>query len=215
VIQVLPIFNEVFRSLGGELSPLATGAMTLGNVISTYSVAIIIVVAVLAIAFCVMRLTGKGRNLQNQLGHKIFRKLSTKMASGKFASGMALMTASGLDVDRSVELVLPLMNNADMNRRVKKLKTLIGDGESFADSVVKTGVFTGMEARMLVIGFKSGNLDTVMDKISSDYERQVDERLDNLISVLEPTMVAVLCIIVGLILLSAMLPLLAVMTSLV
>jgi type IV pilus assembly protein PilC len=72
-----------------------------------------------------------------------------------------------------------------------------------------------MEARMLTLGFKSGSLDTVMEQIAADYETQTDERLDNLISVIEPTMVAVLCVIVGLILLSAMLPLLAVMTTIV
>jgi type IV pilus assembly protein PilC len=72
-----------------------------------------------------------------------------------------------------------------------------------------------MEARMLVLGFKSGNLDNVMERIAADYEAQTDERLDNLISVIEPTMVAVLCVIVGMIILSAMLPLLAVMSSVV
>jgi type IV pilus assembly protein PilC len=72
-----------------------------------------------------------------------------------------------------------------------------------------------MEARMLTLGFKSGNLDTVMERIAGDYEDQTDERLDSLISVIEPTMVAVLCVIVGAILLSAMLPLLAVMTTIV
>ncbi|MDR2486921.1 MAG: type II secretion system F family protein, partial [Clostridiales Family XIII bacterium] len=91
----------------------------------------------------------------------------------------------------------------------------IGAGEPFADSVAGTGIFTGMEARMLTLGFKSGSLDTVMEQIAADYETQTDERLDNLISVIEPTMVAVLCVIVGLILLSAMLPLLAVMTTIV
>jgi type IV pilus assembly protein PilC len=54
-----------------------------------------------------------------------------------------------------------------------------------------------------------------MEKIARDYEDRTEERLDHLISIIEPTMVAVLCVIVGLILLSAMLPLLAVMTSIV
>ncbi|MDR0851259.1 MAG: type II secretion system F family protein [Clostridiales Family XIII bacterium] len=216
VIKVLPIFNEVFNSLGGApMSPLAAGAMALGNAVSTYSVAIILIIAAIAVILIIMRLTPGGRKLQSRASQKIFRKLSSKMASGKFASGMALMTASGLDVNRSVEMVLPLMDNPKMYAKVKELKNLIDDGASFSDSVVKTEVFTGMEARMLVLGFKSGNLDTVMAKIANGYETQVDDRLDSLISVIEPTMVAVLCIIVGLILLSAMLPLLAVMTAIV
>jgi type IV pilus assembly protein PilC len=215
VIKVLPIFNQVFNSLGGEMSPLAAGAMSLGNIISKYSVVIVIIIAVIAAVLIIMRLTSGGRKAMSRMSQNMFKKLSGKMASGKFASGMALMLASGVDVDRAVELTLPLMDNPDMRTRVGKLKELIETGESFAESVVRTQVFTGMEARMLVLGFKSGNLDNVMDRIAGDYEAQVDERLDNLISVIEPTMVAVLCVIVGLILLSAMLPLLAVMSSIV
>jgi type IV pilus assembly protein PilC len=145
----------------------------------------------------------------------MFKKLSLEMATGKFASGIALMLASGLDVDRAIGLTLPLMDNRVMHERVSKLKELVEQGESFSESAVETHVFTGMEARLLLLGFKSGNIDSVMDRIAQDYEDRTDERLDTLISIIEPTMVAVLCVIVGLILLSAMLPLLAVMTSIV
>lgn len=215
ITKVLPIFNQVFNSLGGEMSGLATGAMALGDVISTYSVAIVIVVAALAAALIVMRLTPGGRIVLGRLTRRIFKRLSGKISSGKFASGMSLMLASGVDVDRAVSLTLPLMDNPDMHSKVAKLRDLVDAGESFSDSVVSTKIFTGMEARMLTLGFRSGNMDEVMQKIAQDYETQVDDRLDNLISVIEPTMVAVLCVIVGLILLSAMLPLLAVMSSIV
>jgi type IV pilus assembly protein PilC len=102
-----------------------------------------------------------------------------------------------------------------MRERVAKLKVLIEQGKSLPESVVETRIFTGMDARLLVLGFKSGNIDDVMERIAQSYEAQTDERLDHLISIIEPTMVAVLCIVVGMILFSAMLPLLAVMTSIV
>ncbi|MDR1042543.1 MAG: type II secretion system F family protein [Clostridiales Family XIII bacterium] len=215
VIKVLPIFNDVFNSLGGELSSFAMVAMDVGSVISKYSFGIIIAVAVIAAVLIVMRATGAGRAAQKRMAQGMFKKLSLGMATGKFASGIALMLASGLDVDRAVGLTLPLMDNAVMHERVSKLQELIEQGKSFSESAVETRVFTGMEARLLLLGFKSGNIDSVMDKIAQDYEDKTDERLDALISIIEPTMVAVLCVIVGLILLSAMLPLLAVMSSIV
>ena len=215
VIKVLPIFNQVFTTLGGEMTTFAKGAMDLGQVISNYSVVIIIVIAVIAALLIIMRLSAGGRRLQSKMGQSMFKKLSAKMASGKFASGISLMLASGLDIDRSVELTLPLMDNKTMYEKVEKLKNKLERGEGFSESVVSTGIFSGMEARMLTLGFKSGNMDNVMEKIAEDYETQTDDRLDSLISVIEPTMVAILCVIVGLILLSAMLPLIAVMTTIV
>jgi type IV pilus assembly protein PilC len=215
VIKVLPIFNQVFESIGGEMSSFASGAMALGKTISNYSVVIVVAIAVIAAALLVTWLTSGGRKAINRFAQRLFKKLSGKMASGKFASGMALMLASGVNVDKAVELTLPLMDNPEMHTKVAKLKEMIDTGGSFADSVVSTTIFTGMEARMLVLGFMSGSIDEVMADISDSYETQVDDRLDNMISIIEPTMVAVLCVIIGMILLSSMLPLLAAMSSMV
>ena len=213
VTQVLPIFNQVFNTLGGEMTPLAMGAMRIGEIISSSSLILVGIIVVIAVILIVMRLTPGGRKSMSALGQKMFRQLTDRMAAAKFASGMSLMLASGLDVNRAVELTLPLMSNPKMHEKVEKLKDLTELGESFTGSVVSTKIFSGMQGRMLTLGFKSGNLDTVMDQIADDYEKEVDERLDNLISIIEPTMVAILCVIVGLILLSAMLPLLGVMSS--
>lgn len=215
VIKVLPIFNEVFISLGGEMSSIAVGAMNLGTVISKYSIVLICIIAAIVIAIFIMRLTEGGKRVIRRMGEVIFKKISSKMESGKFASGMALMLASGVDINKAVELTVPLIKHPEMEKKVKELDVMMNEGCSFTECVQKVGIFTGMQARMLSLGFKSGNLDEVMGQIADNYEEEVDNRLDNLISVIEPTMVAVLCVIVGLILLSAMLPLLGVMTSLV
>jgi type IV pilus assembly protein PilC len=215
VIKVLPIFNEVFNSLGGELSPIAQGAMSFGEAISNSSVVIIVVIVVIAAAIFAMRFTGRGREIQASIGRKFSKKLAQKIASGRFASGMALMLASGLDINKAVELTLPMMEDPNMHEKVQTLKDALDAGESFSNIVVKTGIFTGLEARMLTLGFRSGNMEEVMSDIADKYESDVDDRLDHLISVIEPTMVAILCVVVGLILLSAMLPLLAVMSSIV
>jgi type IV pilus assembly protein PilC len=213
VTKVLPIFNQVFNTLGGEMTPLAQGAMRVGEIISSSSVVLVIVIVAIALILLVMGLTPGGKKGLAALGQKLFRQLADRMAAAKFASGMSLMLASGLDVDRSLELTLPLMSNPKMFAKVQTLLEMTQRGEAFTNSVVATKIFSGMQGRMLTLGFKSGNLDNVMDQIADDYEREVDNRLDSLISIIEPTMVAILCVIVGLILLSAMLPLLGVMSS--
>ena len=213
VTKVLPIFNQVFNTLGGEMTPLAQAAMRVGEVISGSSIVLVVIVIAVAAVLFVMWLTPKGRLGLVSAGQKLFRQLTDRMAAAKFASGMSLMLASGLDVDRAVELTLPLMSNPKMYQKVEQLKALMEKGESFTGSVVAVKIFSGMQGRMLTLGFKSGRLDDVMEQIADDYEKEVDDRLDHLISIIEPTMVAVLCVIVGLILLSAMLPLLGVMSS--
>lgn len=66
---------------------------------------------------------------------------------------------------------------------------------------------------MIGIGFRSGNIDTVLYKIAEDCEKETDRKIQSIISVLEPTLVIILSLIVGMILLSVILPLMGIMTS--
>ena len=213
VTKVIPVFNQVFISLGGELTAVAQGAMNLGNIVGNSSIVLVGIVIAIVIVVIALRLAPGGKNRLAAIGQRLFRQLADRMAAAKFASGMSLMLASGLDVDHSVELTLPLITNPEMRAKVEKLKEMTERGEAFAASVVAAKIFSGVQGHMLTLGFKSGNLDNVMGQIADDYEKDIDNRIDNLISIIEPTLVAILCVIVGLILLSSMLPLLGVMSS--
>jgi len=213
VVKVLPIFNEVFQSMGGTMPAFAKGAFVFGQAISRYSLAIIIALAAAALLLAAIRAVPAGRRLLGAMARGMFRKLSFKISSVKFSSGMSLMLASGLDVGKALDLALPMIDDKKMARSAAELQASVRSGESFSESAVRTKVFSGMQGRLLLLGFKSGNTDEVMGRIAKDNEAEVDARLDRLVSSIEPTMVAVLCLIVGLILLSSMLPLLAVISA--
>lgn len=66
---------------------------------------------------------------------------------------------------------------------------------------------------MVTVGYRTGSLDEMMKKIAAGYEKEIDERLNRTISILEPTLVAVLAVITGLILLSVMLPLMGILSG--
>ena len=66
---------------------------------------------------------------------------------------------------------------------------------------------------MVSVGFRSGNVDVVLKKIADRYEETTNRRLQSIIAILEPTLVIILSVIVGLILLSVILPLMGIMTS--
>ncbi len=68
---------------------------------------------------------------------------------------------------------------------------------------------------MLGVGVRTGQLDTVMEEISRRCDEQLDDLLSRAIGVVEPAMVAVLSIVIGLILMTVMLPLMGVMSSII
>ena len=74
-------------------------------------------------------------------------------------------------------------------------------------------MFDGMQNRMISVGFKAGQLDAVMEKMTQVYEDEVNTSIERLLSYIEPTLVAILSVIIGGILVSVMLPLTSIMSS--
>lgn len=215
VIKVLPIFNEVFLQLGTQMSGLSKGMLNFGEAVGKNAFVIIAVAAVLIAIIFVLTKTSSGRAKLRGFLSKFFatRTIYDKIASGRFASGMALTMSAGLDIDESLLMVRKLVNNNDMSTKIDKCKELMQKGFSFADALCNAGIFTSMYSRMITVGYKTGSVDKVLEKIATGYEEEVDERIANLISVLEPTLVIVLSVVVCLILLSVMLPLMGIMSQ--
>lgn len=212
IIKVLPVFNQIFIQLGTQMTGFSKTLLNLGTTISNYALVFMIIIAMLVLLYFFMAKTPAGQKLWGIFCAKsIFtRPIYDKIASGRFASGMALTMSSGLDTDQSLEMVSRLVDNSVMERKVNDCRAQIAEGLGFAEALVKTGIFSSMYSRMISIGYKTGSVETVMAKIASGYEEEVDTRMSHLISVLEPTLVIILSVVVCMILLSVMLPLMAV-----
>lgn len=217
IIKVLPIFNDVFIQLGSELSGVSKVVMDFGISLSRYSVVLAAVVVILVVAMYVGTRTAKGRKiLGSTLGIFVgFKKIRSAIAAGRFASGMSLAISAGSDIDESLELVSRLVDDKDMKNKVDKCRSLTMEGKSLSSSLFEAGIFPSLYSRMIMIGDKTGALDRVLENIAEEYETIISNKINKLISILEPTLVIVLSTIVCLILLSVMLPLMAVMNTII
>lgn len=215
VIKVLPIFNQVFIQLGSEMTGFSKGLLNFGTTVSNYSLVFVGIFALLVAAYFYFSKTKQGKKQFSVFCAKFFatKIFYEKIASGRFASGMALTMSAGLDTDESLAMVENLVDNATMEQKIQKCRTMMSEGTSFSDALVETGIFTSMYSRMVTIGYKTGSIDKVLEKIAAGYDEEVDNRISNLITVLEPTLVIILSIVVCMILLSVMMPLMGIMSS--
>lgn len=215
IIKVLPIFNDVFKQLGAEMTGFSKGMLDFGQGISKYALVIVIVVAIIIVGLFVMSKTQAGKMMITSFASRFFatKSLYEKIASGRFASGMSLTMSAGLDTDQSLAMVSRLVDNDKMVEKIEICKEKMSDGTAFSDALNESGIFSSMYSRMINIGYKTGSVDKVLEKIANGYEQEVDDKISNMISVLEPTLVIVLSVVVCMILLSVMLPLMAVMSG--
>ena len=101
-----------------------------------------------------------------------------------------------------------------MAGRVAACKTLLAQGESLEKGLLKAGILSVRECRLLALGLKAGEIDTVMSEIARQGEERVLDELDRKLSMVEPALVIIMSLIVGLLLFSVMLPLMGIMSSL-
>ena len=215
ITKVLPVFDQVFRQLGQNMSGVSKGLLLLGNSLDRYSAVFLAVLVILAGLCFYFAKTDTGRKSAAKLFSRLrfTRGFSHKSAACRFASGMALVLKSGLTPEEGLTMAAKLTGNPAFQEKVSACCKLMEDGSPLAESLSKSGIFTGMQARLLLIGDKTGSLDDAMDRIASHYQDDLDESIQNAISVIEPTLVAILSILVGLILLSVMMPLLGILSG--
>ncbi|MBR5765855.1 MAG: type II secretion system F family protein, partial [Lachnospiraceae bacterium] len=209
------IFNQVFIQLGSEMTGFSKGLMQFGSMIGTYSIVFISILIVLIALYIIFLRTDRGRVYFNAFCAKFFltRSLYEKIAVGRFASGMALTLNAGLRPEESLEMVATMVDNETISAKIANCLELVRQGHSFSASLVEAGIFNNLYSRMIAVSGKSGTVDKALEKIANKYDEEVDSRISNIISILEPTLVIVFSIIVCMILLSVMLPLMSIMTS--
>ncbi len=214
--QVLPIFQSVYASLGGELGGLAGGLLTLGlflNKIMPVLCVLMALVIALVIAFSVSE---KFRShvttlLRKKTGDK---GVMRKMNDAAFAQAISMGLSSGLPLEETMELAAEVLKDVPTAKeRCLNCKEELLGGIPLAEALKKTDVFPPAMCRLLSLGMQSGNGDAVMveiaDRMSEDAELALAARVEKV----EPTLVLVTSILVGIILLSVMLPLMNIMEA--
>lgn len=215
VVRVLPIFSNIFVSLGGGMPPFSRGVLLAGLFISRNAPVLLGILAGLAAAIFLFFRTAPGRGLSDRmrLGLPGIRGLYRKIYASRFSMAMSYMLASSIDMNTSLEMAESIMDNHLVAARIAACKEAMNHGEEPFEALGRTGIFPRLFIRMLAMGSKAGELDTVMAKVARSYESEVDDQLNRLTSIVEPLLVVVLSAVVGGILLTVMLPLIDIMSS--
>jgi type IV pilus assembly protein PilC len=126
---------------------------------------------------------------------------------------MALAISAGLDTFESLKMVSNLVENKKTEEKIDVCRQVLLNGDSLADGLKEASIFSNVNNRMVAVGIKTGDIEQVLNKIADGYQRANEKKINNIISVIEPTLVIVLSLVVGLILLSVILPLMGIMTT--
>ena len=213
--KVLPVFRRVLNSMGMEMTRSGSALMNLGSTIGWVVLALVGLV-VLAVVVCAILMKTSARDSVLAFLRKLFppiRNLSMKLSSSRVASVLSMMLSSGFPTGEALRLMPSILSDAEAGERVKDIHKNLESGMSFADAMEQSKLFDGLHNRMIRMGVAAGREDQVMNKIAGLYEEQVESGISQLVAIIEPTLIALLSIVIGAILLSVMLPMAGILSS--
>lgn len=215
LVQVMPVFSDVYNQLGREMTGAAAWFQKAGEVLGQFGYWITGILFGLAVIGVLLAITPFGKRFYNSLFQTapITRDLSLDLSAQRFSLAMGSMLSSGLEIDTSLEYAERLVEDKRAKRSVKKIRSVVDNGGTFLSALEKSGLYTPKDLALLSIGIKTGEDAEAMNQVGEQITIATESRLERLIAAIEPTLVAIMCVLVGLILLSVMLPLMSAFTG--
>ena len=213
--RVLPIFRQVLGSMGVGDSSVGTMLMRAGAVVGWVVLAVVGVVILAALVLALLMRTGKREQVMAFL-QKIFPpagELTRHLSASRVAGVLSMMLGSGFTTNEALEMTANVLNDKTAAAKVFQISEGMAAGKLYADAIEETHLFDELEMRMIRMGAATGRDDQVLGKIAVLYEENVETGITRLVSIIEPTLVALLSVVVGAVLLSVMLPMAGILSS--
>lgn len=214
--KVMPVFRRVMDSMGVGVTESGARLMHLGSAVGWIVLVLVAVMVLAVIVFAVLSRT-KYRDavLANvQRAIPALSRLGRKLSASRVSGVLSMMLSSGFPMEDALEMTGKVLTDKEAAEKVNAIRGKLDEGKTFADAVSDTGLFDELHSSMIRMGAATGHEDQVLGKLSGLYEEQVEEEISRLISIIEPSLVALLAVVIGAVLLSVLLPMAGILTSL-
>ena len=209
MIWVIPSFKTVFTNFGADLPAPTLAVIAMSDFFVAYWY-VLLFGSVGTIYFLIQawKRSPKVQMLIDRLLLKppVIGELMQKASVARWSRTLSTTFAAGVPLVEALDSVGPASGNAIYKEATKQIQSEVNIGTSLAQAMQNSGVFPNMAVQMTAIGEESGSLDSMLSKVADYYEREVDETVDALASLIEPMIMVVLGVIIGGIVIAIYLP---------
>ena len=205
---VIPKLTKLFSSLGTSLPVPTRILMSVSDVFQKPVLWVSLGAALLTVILLVRWQAERVRILWSIVSLKlpIIKGFTVKSELARFSRTFELLIQSGLPILRAIETAVPVLSNRVFRRELEKAREALTGGGSLGQSLRESGVFPLFMTNLISVSEESGKLDEAMKEIAQFYERETDEQIRIMTSLMEPLMILVMGLIVGFIVMAMMLP---------
>jgi type IV pilus assembly protein PilC len=209
LVKVVPSFDTMFSDFGAELPAFTQFVVGLSEWMQEYWFIFLLSIAGIVVSIK----QGKQRSEafrdwldKFMLKMPIVGQIIDKSSIARFARVLSTTFSAGVPLVDALDSVAGATGNVVYRNAVYKIRDDVASGTQLQFSMRSTGVFPSMAVQMVSIGEESGALDTMLDKVATYFEDEVDNLVDNMTSLMEPIIMSVLGVLVGGLIIAMYLP---------
>lgn len=209
LIKVVPQFEDVFKGFGAELPAFTQMVVNLSRGLQEWWYVVLMVI--FAVAFTFKNIYQRSAKFRDQMDRTILKlplvgDITYKSAVARYARTLSTTFSAGVPLVEALDSVAGAAGNVVFRNAVSRIKQDVSTGMQLNFSMRSTGVFPALAVQMTSIGEEAGSLDSMLDKVAEYYEGEVDNMVDNLTTLMEPMIMAVLGVLVGGLIIAMYLP---------
>jgi type II secretory pathway component PulF len=205
---VIPKFSKFFLDLGQNLPLITRLLIDASDWTKKFWYWVPITVAAVYFFISNMRKRSAERMILDRLMLKIPKAgdLITKSEVARLSRTLALLLKSGMPVLNAMKIAVPVMSNEAIKKELVACAKALEDGKLFSESLRQSKLFPPFVSQLIGVGEESGKLDEALAEVAGWYEQEIDETLKVMTNLLEPVIILVVGLILGIIIVAILLP---------
>jgi type IV pilus assembly protein PilC len=206
---LVPIFEDIFKDLGGELPMLTKVVVTGSDLMKGYWFIIFPGIGGGIWGFRRWKKTPAGRQVWDSFKLRApggIGKVVLKVTMARFSRTLATLVAAGVDIIKALEISGTTAGNWVVESALADVRAKVHQGIPIAQPLIEDPVFPPLVSQMVKVGEETGELEKMLDKIADFYEDEVDASIQALTSIVEPLMMIGVGLVVGIIIIAMYMP---------
>ncbi len=208
---VIPNFMDMFKDMDTKMPALTLAVMGAADFFKAYWYLIVGIIVVIVIGLKVFSASQVGTEFLAKAAISIpaFKEFTIKTSSSRLARTLATLTSSGISMIDALDISAKTMTNYMFRQAVLECKEEVKKGVPLSEPLKRSGLFPPMVVHMTKIGEETGDMDSMLTKMADYYDEEVENATQNLLSVMEPAIILVIAVFVGILVGACVMPMLS------
>lgn len=208
MVWVVPQFTSMLTENGKEIPAVTQFVIDASNFFGSYTIIMVPIFIILFLVFISWKKTKDGKKTWDEIVMKapLFGEIVIKGNLAAFSNTLATLLSSGVTLIDALDVCIETIDNGVIAADISEVRKKVTEGQTLSQPLGKIKYFPELVTQMIKVGEQTGQIDTMLEKVSAVFEEEVDNLIETMTKMIEPLIIVVLGGVVATILVAMYLP---------